>query len=200
MALERLKHIMNEKGVSQSEIAAVIGRDKSAASLLFQGKRQLKVDEAKKIAKFLGVPIAHIFEEKVPVETINVSIPVLEHFPEQKISDSYSVAVVEFIPYPSSIKTIFAVKLLTNEADVIAPQNSLVIIDYSKTDPQELIGKLILAYVEDIGCVLRVYKHSEKEPERLEAVSNARYETIFLSDRKWECLGKVVGVLNKLEE
>ncbi len=62
--MSHLKKIMIKHGVSQTDLAAILGRDKSVITNLFQGKRQLKADEAMKIAKHIGVPVTHILGVK----------------------------------------------------------------------------------------------------------------------------------------
>ena len=60
MNLSSLKQTMVKHGLSQTDLAAILGRDKSVITNLFQGKRQLKADEAMKIAKHIGVPVTQI--------------------------------------------------------------------------------------------------------------------------------------------
>ena len=55
MAMKHLKELLIAKGKTQTELAAVLMRDKSAITNLLQGKRQLKADEVVKIAAFLQV-------------------------------------------------------------------------------------------------------------------------------------------------
>ncbi len=55
-----LKKLLAKHGISQTELAAILGRDKSVITNLFQGKRQLKADEAASIAEHLGVTVAQV--------------------------------------------------------------------------------------------------------------------------------------------
>jgi len=55
-----LKDLLAQHGISQTELAAILGRDKSVVTNLFQGRRQLKADEAGKIAEHLGVSVAEV--------------------------------------------------------------------------------------------------------------------------------------------
>jgi transcriptional regulator with XRE-family HTH domain len=56
----KLKALLNRHGVTQTELARLLGRDKSVVTNLLQGRRQLKADEAGIISKKLGVPVAEI--------------------------------------------------------------------------------------------------------------------------------------------
>jgi transcriptional regulator with XRE-family HTH domain len=60
MNLSHLKKLLASHGVSQTDLARILGRDKSVITNLFQGKRQLKADEAMLIARQIGVPVTQI--------------------------------------------------------------------------------------------------------------------------------------------
>lgn len=55
-----LKELLARHGMSQTELARLLGRDKSVVTLLLQGKRQLKAEEALLIAQALSVPVAEV--------------------------------------------------------------------------------------------------------------------------------------------
>ena len=58
--MSHLKKLLAQHGISQTDLANMLGRDKSVITNLFQGKRQLKADEAALIAQHTGVPVAQI--------------------------------------------------------------------------------------------------------------------------------------------
>lgn len=60
MNLSYLKYLLNKHGITQTDLAHILGRDKSVITNLFQGKRRLKADEAALIATHIGVPVAQI--------------------------------------------------------------------------------------------------------------------------------------------
>lgn len=60
MNLSHLKQLLNQHGISQTDLARILRRDKSVITNLFQGKRQLKADEAMLIARHIGVPVTEI--------------------------------------------------------------------------------------------------------------------------------------------
>jgi transcriptional regulator with XRE-family HTH domain len=60
MNLSHLKQLLIKHGITQTDLARILGRDKSVVTNLFQGRRQLKADEAAAIARLIGVPVAHI--------------------------------------------------------------------------------------------------------------------------------------------
>lgn len=60
MSMVHLKELLVAKGKTQSELAAALGRDKSAITNLLHGRRQLKAQEIPVIATFLGVSEAQV--------------------------------------------------------------------------------------------------------------------------------------------
>lgn len=65
MSVKKLRILLEERGISQSELARWLGRDKAVVTNLLQGKRLLKADEAMMIARQLGVSVADILEDQV---------------------------------------------------------------------------------------------------------------------------------------
>lgn len=55
-----LKQLLTKHGITQTDLAGILGRDKSVVTNLFQGKRQLKAEEATKIADYIGVSVTQI--------------------------------------------------------------------------------------------------------------------------------------------
>jgi transcriptional regulator with XRE-family HTH domain len=60
MNMSHLKQLLVKHGVNQTDLARILRRDKSVITNLFQGKRQLKADEATLIAQHIGVPVTRI--------------------------------------------------------------------------------------------------------------------------------------------
>ena len=60
MDMSHLKQLLAQHNITQTGLARILGRDKSVVTNLFQGKRQLKADEAALIAAHIGVPVARI--------------------------------------------------------------------------------------------------------------------------------------------
>src|SRR5271154_6719685 len=79
MNLSYLKQLLAKHGVNQTDLARILGRDKSVITNLFQGKRRLKADEATLIARHINVPVAHILG--VQLSEPPVLIP-FQHEPE----------------------------------------------------------------------------------------------------------------------
>lgn len=85
MNLSHLKEVMSRHGISQTDLARILRRDKSVITNLFQGKRQLKADEAMLIARHIGVPVTEILgipQERAGLMEPSVLIP-FQHEPKQ---------------------------------------------------------------------------------------------------------------------
>lgn len=82
--MSHLKLLLSQHGISQTDLARILRRDKAVITNLFQGKRQLKAEEAMVIASHIGVPVAQILgvqEPRVFAEPATL-IP-FQHEPEQ---------------------------------------------------------------------------------------------------------------------
>lgn len=64
MDTAHLKQLLTQHGITQTELAQLLGRDKSVITNLLQGKRRLQADEAGIIARALGVPVARVLGVK----------------------------------------------------------------------------------------------------------------------------------------
>ena len=64
---DRIRSIRLQKGIKATDVANQVGVGKSYLSLLEHGKRRLSADLVAKIAKVLGVPVATLYGEDVPV-------------------------------------------------------------------------------------------------------------------------------------
>ena len=60
MKLDHLKELLKSHGVTQTQLAQVLGRDKSAVTNMLRGKRQLKAQEVVKIAEYLNISEAEV--------------------------------------------------------------------------------------------------------------------------------------------
>lgn len=58
--MSHLKQLLGRHGINQTNLAQILGRDKSVVTNLFQGRRQLKAEEAMLIARHIGVPVTQI--------------------------------------------------------------------------------------------------------------------------------------------
>jgi hypothetical protein len=61
--LSHLKQLLMSHGINQTDLARLLHRDKAVITNLFQGKRQLKAEEAMIIASHIGVPVAQVLGE-----------------------------------------------------------------------------------------------------------------------------------------
>ena len=85
MNMSHLKQLLARHGVTQTDLARILGRDKSVITNLFQGRRQLKADEAMLIAAHVGVPVAQILggeQQPAGFSESAVLIP-FQHEPER---------------------------------------------------------------------------------------------------------------------
>lgn len=77
----KLKTLMEKHGVSQTALARILGRDKAVVTNLYQGRRQLKADEAMRIARHLGVPVAEVLGAEAAAGLAEPSLIPFHHEP-----------------------------------------------------------------------------------------------------------------------
>lgn len=70
MQKEKLREVRKRKGITQQQIADIIATDFSSYSRKESGDVSIRKDEWEKIARFLEVPVAEIYEEE-EVKQIN---------------------------------------------------------------------------------------------------------------------------------
>ena len=68
----QLKQVMSDKGMSQAELAARIGKGKSSVSQYLSGKNIPREDVQKKIAEALDCTIEHL-NSGIPEDDLNVT-------------------------------------------------------------------------------------------------------------------------------
>lgn len=74
MSMEHLRVLIKTRGVTQTQLARVLNRDKSAVTNLLQGKRLLKAEEVIRIAEFLGISEAEVLG-RPPADGGGLSMP-----------------------------------------------------------------------------------------------------------------------------
>lgn len=73
--MEHLRILIKSRGVTQTQLARVLGRDKSAITNLLQGKRQLKAEEVIKIAQFMNISEAEVLGRPAPDQGLSMPQP-----------------------------------------------------------------------------------------------------------------------------
>lgn len=66
---------LSDKGMSQRQLARLMGIDASAVSLMLRGRRKMDVKEAGEVARLLGVPVDEVLRHA------GVAVPVDHHAP-----------------------------------------------------------------------------------------------------------------------
>lgn len=88
--MQHLKILMEKRQVSQTDLAKVLRRDKSAITNLLQGKRRLKADEVVRIAEYLGVSEMEVLGKEPSGFEESARIP-FQSAPSEKVAASTQV-------------------------------------------------------------------------------------------------------------
>lgn len=63
MNITKIKHLRVAKGMTQGELALILGVSQSYVSQVESGEKNCSIDVARKFAKALGVPLPMLFEK-----------------------------------------------------------------------------------------------------------------------------------------
>ncbi|MBF0411014.1 MAG: helix-turn-helix domain-containing protein [Candidatus Riflebacteria bacterium] len=77
----RLKALLAEKNISQSELSRQLDVTRTAVNLWTQGKNEPDIDTLKKIASALGVPVSRLIDDDPDVPEGWVKIPIIAKVP-----------------------------------------------------------------------------------------------------------------------
>ncbi len=163
MALENLRQLMEERGVRQIELAELFGRDKSVITHLMQGKRQLKAEEALKLAQHFKVPVSMILDETPVQGASGLSEPMRVPFHAPPRQHASSPQVTEengayFLQIESAAEDAFALEVADDGMNLAGVMAGDIVIASLKATCRE--GDVVVAQrYEGDGAVSIVRKY-----------------------------------------
>src|SRR4051812_38591518 len=95
MNMSHLKQLLAKHGINQTDLAHILGRDKSVVTNLFQGKRRLKADEAAVIAGHIGVPVAQVLGIQEKAGGAFHEPPMLIPFQDDPVRNKKTASIVK---------------------------------------------------------------------------------------------------------
>lgn len=197
MAYEHLKKLLIKHGKSQKDLADLINKTEAVITNLFNGTRKLAVTEGQKIADWLKEPIEFVLfgiegEGNIPKIYIKGSVP--GGLPSEAIS-VYSEDYVYFKSnrLPGDVGGLIVIGDSMNN---IAPDGSVVIVDFTRHDKEDLDGKPVIAYAYG-ECT---FKRLCLNPNLLLPDSTNKTHKPIPLDGDWHIVGAVIGVVNRIEE
>lgn len=190
----RMKHL----GLNEEDLGNALRRDRSVISRIINGRQPLKLDEVEPLAEALEVDAIEIlvragtWKRKRPptVRTAAILDQVragrFTEMPERPPSAPETVLV----DYPRD--TIFALRVSGDSMDRIAPEGSLVIVDYSEHELCD--GALGVFRLDDQATFKRLRRQGAETWMQPES-NNPRHGPIFPPDgRTVEAIGRVVEI------
>lgn len=73
----RIKEIMEEKGVTNAELAKALSVTPQYVSAIVNGKKNLSVSKLEVISRFLGVPLIALFQGYIPPDKVTSNTEVI---------------------------------------------------------------------------------------------------------------------------
>ena len=190
------KDRLRDRERTQEHLAVAIHRERSVVSRIINGKQPLQIDEVRPFSEVLEVPVVEILyraglwkaQPSVVLAPIINSVEAGEFAdttPDEPPSAEHSI-VVEY-PY----KTVFALRIEGDSMDRMAPENSLIVVDYSEKKVKD--GELFVFRREGEATFKRYRK--DKSGAWLEPDStNPRHTPLFPGN------GEVIEVIGRVIE
>ncbi|KKL27139.1 hypothetical protein LCGC14_2388180, partial [marine sediment metagenome] len=127
---------LRERKRTQEHLAVAIHRERSVVSKIINGKQPLQIDEVRGFSEVLEVPVIEILYRaglwnaapSVVLAPIINSVEAGEFAdttPDEPPSAEHSIVVER------ACKTVFALKIEGDSMDRVAPENSLIVVNYS---------------------------------------------------------------------
>lgn len=202
---EWIKTRLKEIGKKQTGLADALGLPHPRVSEIIKGKRSIRADEAAIMADFLQISGDEILSRirygshersfDIVREPL-IHVPLISWIQAGELADINDPLspgdAEEWITMASSIQTLIALRVRGTSINRIAPDGSVIIIDYSDTD---LVPGKVYAFRngDGEGSVKR-YKDN---PPRFEPDSTEPHETIFPTDGT-HIIGRVIRCVSEL--
>ena len=202
---DKLKKIMEEKGLTQYALAKKSGIPQSMLSAYVRNKHGISKKNLKKLAQALGVPESYFIEDDPPkqypptpdvVEREYIAIPIITGVGAggEVITDNYTL--IRRAQLPRRVLSAFEVEGDSMEPTI--PKGYLVLID---PDDRELVDGKVYLFASGSGTtengltIRRVFKQND---EWVMVPDNRTYAPSTLS-ADWVIVGRVVKKMPKME-
>lgn len=189
---------MRAQKVTQEGLAKTLRRDRSVISRILNGEQPLKLDEVQPLADALQVPMLEILyraglwgnSPQTPIREIPVISGVEAGLLTEPNADLAQGRETILTEYPKA--TTFGLRVQGDSMDQVAPDSSLIVIDYSIRDLRDRDLGVFRQGGE--GVFKRFRKHGRDrwlEPDS----SNPRHVPIFpTGEEPLEVIGAVVEI------
>lgn len=176
---DRVRSVMAEQKVTQSDLSKVTGLNQSAISNILNGSRRVKVEEAETIYSFLGIGRSPAVQ-LVPIIGLTSA-------------GNWREAILVpggVMPVPNNVAgaRAFAVEVKGDSMDKIIPDGGYAIVDPDQT--QLYNDRVYLIQNGDHEAQVKLYRSN---PARFEPAStNELHETCYVGQEPVKVIGRVV--------
>jgi len=197
---------MKRLRVSQEDIGRVLNLDRSVVSRILDGRQELRLSQVLPLAEILDVSEFEVLSradmwrgDRTP-RSIRAAAVVTEvqagNFIEQPAEPPQSSRSV-IVDYPH--ETVFAMIVRGDSMDRIAPDGSIVVVDYDQRDLRD--GDLAVFRNEQGEATFKRYRHRDSDAWLQPESNNPRHATIFPpAGSVIEAIGRVIDIRPEYEE
>lgn len=197
--LNNIRKVRLQRDMTLKEVAAGANTSYQQIEKLEKGQRRLTDDWLFRMARALECAPTELLQTPGDLKEVAKSIryaPIMSWVEAGKLAESGGIPADdrETVPVPYGRDTIIALRVVGSSMNLIAPEGSIVIVDYEDRSPED--GH---RYVFRSGDEISFKKYrSGNGPPRLEPESSeSGHETIFPDD-SFEIIGRVVRVVNEV--
>lgn len=120
-------------------------------------------------------------------------IPVIGEVPGGQLQEALQQAADDFVYFETRKRNVFALRVRGTSVNRIIPDGGYAVIDANETEPDRLVGQLVVVVFDRGGMVESTCKIYRQNPTRFEPFSTERHDTIFPGNDPWRILGRVFG-------
>jgi SOS-response transcriptional repressor LexA len=186
MALPEARRLREAAEQSLEDVSARVGISTSQLSRIETGRREARISEALRLARYYKVSISHILDEEPAIV-----VPVISWVSAGRLADPQSptpLADAKLISFNDlGAGDYFGLRVQGDSMDRVSPEGSIIIVN--RREREKIVGK---PYVFSIRGEA-TYKVWRDAPERLAPFStNPANEPIFpRRDADYEIIGRV---------
>lgn len=186
----RLKEAREAMGISQADLANRIGSTQGAVAHWENGVRRLKSPFLERIAKELRISAAELLGYEVDF----MPVPVLGQVAAGPWIEMFESHDPETIPFSTRARHAFALRVVGDSMDQVAPEGSFVIVDPDQIDADRLHGQLVVAKQHET-CT---FKRLDLVHGLLLPFSTRWQDPIPLNEHV-QITGKVIGIIKDMD-
>jgi transcriptional regulator with XRE-family HTH domain len=142
---------LDERKLSQRQLAARMGVDPAGISLLLNGKRAVQLEEAQKLATVLGLSLPQVLiRAGVDIDTEHRRVKIMGYINGDGVVQSVAPGSEDEIDGPRDLPAdAYALQARTHDSKFAALDRWTVFVSGLQQEPRDLVGQFVLVALKD---------------------------------------------------